>query len=160
MAKKAEQPAEKKSPRFANKRAWHDYHILETLECGITLAGTEVKSLRAGNARIDEAFARIRGGEVFLVGANIGAYTHADPRMQHDPTRDRKLLLHRRQIETLETHVRQKGKTIVLLALYFKNGWAKCELGIAEGKKAHDKRDALRKRDQQREIAREMNRRR
>ncbi len=124
------------------------------------LLGTEVKSLRAGQAKIDEAYARIRDDEVFLVGATISPYPQAAEGMQHEPTRDRKLLLRRRQIDQLATYVRQKGKTVVPLTIYFKRGWAKCELGIAEGKRLYDKRQAIRKRDQQREINREMSRRR
>ncbi len=148
------------SPRIVNRRARHDFHILEVVECGMELLGTEVKSLRAGQAKIDEAYARIRDDEVFLVGATISPYPQAAEGMQHEPTRDRKLLLRRRQIDQLATYVRQKGKTVVPLTIYFKRGWAKCELGIAEGKRLYDKRQAIRKRDQQREINREMSRRR
>ena len=159
MAKTKEQP-EKRGVRIVNRKARHDYRISEVVECGMALKGTEVKSLRAKQARIDEAFARVIDGQVFLVGANISLYPQAAPGLQHDPARDRKLLLHRRQIAQIESHVRQKGKTVVPLAVYFKRGWAKVELGIAEGKREYDKRDTLRKRDQQREMAREMNRRR
>ena len=113
-----------------------------------------------GNARLDEAYVRVRNGEAFLVGAHIAEYPQAKGTLQHDPTADRKLLLHRRQIAQLETHVRQKGKTVVPLAVYFKSGWAKCELGIATGKRQYDKRESIRKRDQQRDIQREMARRR
>lgn len=147
------------APRILNRKARHNFHILEVVECGIELFGTEVKSLRAGAMQIDEAHARLRGNQAFLVGATIALYPQAGP-IQHDPTRDRRLLLHRRQINALAAHVVQKGKTLVPLVIYFKKGWAKCELGIAVGKRAYDKRDALRKKDQQREIAREMRRRR
>ncbi len=147
-------------PRISNRKARHNYHIIEVVECGVQLLGTEVKSLRAGQARIDEAYARVRDGEVFLVGSTIAPYPQAAEGMQHEPNRDRKLLLRRRQIHQLEIHVRQKGKTLIPLAMYFKRGWAKCEIGIAEGKRDFDKRDTIRKRDQQREIAREMKRRR
>ena len=158
MAKK--KPSEPKGVRIVNRKARHDFHIQEVVECGISLLGTEVKSVRAGNAKIDDAYARVDRGEVFLVGANIGLFPQATPGMNHDPTRDRKLLLHSRQIAQLESHVKQKGKTVVPLVIYFKRGWAKCELGIAVGKQHYDKRDAIRKRDQQREVAREMRRRR
>ena len=159
MAKKnGDKP--KQGVRIGNRRARHDFFIAEVVECGMALKGTEVKSLRAGQAKIDEAYARVTDGEVFLVGANIATYPQAAGPLQHETTRDRKLLLHRRQIAQLEAHVRQKGKTLVPLAIYFKNGRAKCELGIAEGKRQYDKRDSLRKRDQQREIAREMSKRR
>ncbi len=159
MAKKKEQSG-KHTPRIRNKKASHDYHLIEKLECGIELAGTEVKSLRAGQAKIDEAYARIKGDELWLVGATIAPYPQASEAAQHDPTRERRLLAHRRQIRQLETHVRQKGKTIVPLAIYFKNGWAKCEIAVAEGKRQYDKRNDIRKRDMQRQINRELRRRR
>ena len=155
------QPAQRHShsPRIVNRKARHNFHILEVVECGLELQGTEVKSLRAGSMQIDEAHARVRGQEVFLVGSTIAAYPQAGP-VQHDPTRDRKLLLHRRQIAQLAAHVAQKGRTLVPLVIYFKKGWAKCELGVAVGKRAYDKRQALRERDQRREIDRELRRRR
>ncbi len=159
MAKKQQQSGNQ-SPRVSNRKARHDYNILEVVEAGIELQGTEVKSIRAGQGRLDEAYARLIGNEVYLVGANIALYANATAANQHDPTRDRKLLLHRRQIELIAAHVRQKGKTVVPLAIYFKRGWAKCELGIAVGKRQYDKRDAIRKRDQQRDVAREMRRHR
>jgi SsrA-binding protein len=148
------------APHIRNKRAWHDYHISEKVEAGIALTGTEVKSIRAGGAKIDEAYVRLDGDEVYLVGANISPYKQAGDGMQHDPTRKRRLLLHRRQIEQLRGHVQQKGKTLVPLSLYFKRGWAKIEVGIAEGKQRHDKRRDLKKREQQREIDRAMRRNR
>jgi len=160
MAKKKEQSGEaKRGVRIQNRKALRNFHIIEKVECGLHLTGTEVKSLRAGQAKIDEAYARVRDGEVFLVGATISPYPQAGAAMQHEPTRDRKLLLHRRQIELLEVHVRQKGKTLVPLAVYFKRGFAKCDLGVATGKREFDKRDDLRKRDQQREMDRAMRRR-
>ena len=160
MAKKKSESDGGGEVRISNRKARHDYHISEVVECGLALLGTEVKSLRAKQVRFDDAYARIRGKQVFLVGANIAPYPQAPPALQHDPLRDRKLLLHKRQIALLEAHVRQKGKTVIPLAIYFKRGWAKCELGVAEGKKHYDKRDDVRKRDQQREMAREMTRRR
>lgn len=161
MARKAKrQKADPGTPEIRNRRARHEYHILEVVECGLALEGTEVKSLRAGRASIEDAYARVRDGEVFLVGANISAYSHASEAAQHSPQRDRKLLLHKRQIAEIESHVRQKGRTVVPLSVYFKQGWAKCELGIAVGKRAHDKREAIRRRDQKREIERELARRR
>ena len=146
--------------RVSNRRAFHDFHILEKVECGIELLGTEVKSLRAGNASLAGAFGRIRGGEVFLCGANIAVYPQAVGALQHDPLRDRKLLLHRRQIRRLEAHVDQKGHTLIPLALYFRKGWAKCELGAAAGKRTYDKRRAIQERQQQRDVQRELRRRR
>jgi SsrA-binding protein len=155
VAKKKEQSGSHQ-PRIRNRKARYDYHILEVLECGVSLLGTEVKSLRAAQGKIDDAYVRIRDGEVYLVGANISPYPQAAEGMQHDPMRDRKLLVRRRQIAKLESHVKQKGKTIVPLSIYFKRGWAKCELGIVEGKRSYDKRESLRKRQQQREMAREI----
>jgi SsrA-binding protein len=148
----------KHSPRILNRRARHEFAISEVVECGMELLGTEVKSIRAGGAKIDEAYARVRGGQVFLVGMNISHYSHAAGDLQHDPLRDRRLLLHRGQIRALDAHVRQKGKTLVPLAVYFKDGWAKCELGLAVGKRQYDKRQAIKARDQERDIEREMRR--
>jgi len=148
------------APRIRNRRAWRDYNILEKVECGIELTGTEVKSIRNGQIKLDEAHARVKKGEVFLVGAEISLYPQAVDAMQHSPTRPRKLLLHKRQIAQLEKHVQQKGRTIVPLELYFKRGWAKISLGLAEGKQQVDKRDTIKKRDQQRDIEREMRRHR
>ena len=158
--KQPDRPPAHRSVFIKNRRAWHDFHILEKVECGIELTGTEVKSIRAGQIKLDEAHARVKGDEVFLVGANIAPYPQAAPGMQHNPTRERKLLLRRRQIKQLADHVRQKGKTIVPLSLYFKRGWAKLSLGLAVGKQQYDKREALKKREQTREIARDLHRRR
>lgn len=146
--------------RVKNRRAWHDFHIEAKVECGLALMGTEVKSIRAGQIKIDEAHARVDDDEVFLVGANIAPYPQAAAGMQHNATRPRKLLLHRRQIAEIEAHVRQKGKTVVPLEIYFKRGWAKCVLGLAVGKQQYDKRDDIKKRDQQREMNRAMTSRR
>ena len=159
MSKKvSEKKGDKKSrrPRIKNRRARFDYEIIEKVECGLELLGTEVKSLRAGNASLEGAFARIRGDEVFLCGANIAEYRQAVGALQHDPVRDRKLLLHRRQIHKLQTHVLQKGHTLVPLALYFKAGWAKCELAAAAGKRAYDKRRSIQNRQHQRDIDRQL----
>lgn len=146
-------------PRISNRRARFDFQILEKVECGMELLGTEVKSLRAGNATLEGAYARITNGEVFLCSANIAIYPQAAGGMQHDPLRDRKLLLRRRQIAKLEVHISQKGRTLVPLSMYFSRGWAKCELGAAVGKQQHDKRRAIRDRQQARDVARELRRR-
>ncbi len=160
MAKSKDKPAGGGGARrISNRKAFHNYHIVEKLECGIALIGTEVKSIRAGQAKIDEGYARLQDDELWLVGVNIAQYPNASGLLQHEPLRNRKLLVHRRQIEQIRFHVRQKGKTLVPLAIYFKAGWAKCEIGIAEGKREFDKRDAIRTRDQKREITREMHRR-
>ena len=161
MAKSGHQSGEHRpsAPRAANRRARHEYHILQTLECGIELTGTEVKSVRAGLAKIDEAYARLAGGQLYLVGANIAHYSMAAPAMQHEPSRDRRLLVHRRQLQELLDELRQKGRTLIPLAMYFKGPWAKVELGLAIGKKQFDKRQDLKKRQAQRDIDRAMTRR-
>jgi SsrA-binding protein len=136
-----------------NPKATHDYHILETWEAGIVLTGTEVKSLRNGKASIKEAYARIRRGEVFLDGMNITQYEQGN-RYNHDPVRTRKLLLHRREIERLIGATEQKGLTLVPLEIYFQNGRAKVALALGRGKKQHDRREDIKKRIADREIAR------
>jgi SsrA-binding protein len=147
-----------RTPRIRNRRATFDYHVLEKIECGIELLGTEVKSLRAGNGSLAGAYATIQGGQVFLCGANIATWPQAVGVLQHDPLRRRKLLLHRRQIRQLAKHADQKGHTLVPLAVYFKNGWGKCELAAAVGKRAYDKRQAIQKRQQQRDVQRALRR--
>ena len=154
----AKDDRQRRWPRIQNRRARFEYHILEKLECGIALAGTEVKSLRAGNATLEGAFARIRAGEVYLCGANIAVYPQAVGALQHDPVRERKLLLHVRQVRQLEAHVLQKGHTLIPLALYFNKGWAKCELAATVGKRAYDKRQTIQKRQHQRDMDRQMRR--
>ena len=154
--KKGADRSDSSGPRFTNRRAWKEYHILEKLECGMALLGSEVKSIRAGNARIDEAYVRIDDGELFLVGANIASYKHSVT--AHDPVRKRKLLIHKRQIMKLFSHLQQKGRTMIPLNLYFTRGRAKLEIGIAEGKSKYDKRDALRKKQQQKDMDRAMRR--
>ena len=146
------------SPYVRNRRAWSEYHILEKLECGMVLTGTEVKSIRDGGAKIGESYVRLEGSELYLVGANISPYRHSRIEGQHNPARKRKLLAHGRQIAALKSHVQQKGKTLVPLAIYFHKGRAKLEVGLAEGKREHDKRDTLRKKQQKRDIDREMRR--
>src|SRR3954454_19439124 len=148
-------PAERKQSVARNPKATHDYHILETWETGIVLTGTEVKSLRNGKASIREAYARVRNGEVFLDGMNITPYEQGN-RYHHDPVRTRKLLLHRREIEKLIGAVEQRGLTLVPLELYFKNGRAKVALALGKGKKQHDKRETLKRKIQEREVARAM----
>jgi SsrA-binding protein len=140
-------------PIARNKRARHDYEVLETWEAGLVLQGTEVKALRAGQANLNDAFGIVRDGEVFLVNLHIAPYSHGG-NYNHDPTRTRKVLLHRREIRRLIGSVERKGLTLVPLELYFRGGKAKVRLALGKGKQAHDKRDDLRKRDAEREIAR------
>ncbi len=137
-----------------NKKARFNYEIVETFEAGIVLEGSEVKSLRQKKASIQEAYARIKGGEAFLTGMNIAVYEMAN-RFNHDPARDRKLLLHRHELKRLIGKIQEKGLTLVPLRLYFKNGRVKVELGLAQGKAKFDKRHDIRKREVDREIQRE-----
>ena len=137
-----------------NRRARHDYAIEDTLEAGMVLTGTEIKSIRAGRANLAEAYARIERGEAWLIGAHIAPYEQGN-RNNHEPTRTRKLLLHRDQISELIGRTQARGQTLVPLRLYIRNGLAKLELGIARGKKAHDKRRAIAERDMRRELERD-----
>jgi SsrA-binding protein len=134
-----------------NRRARHEYEILETVEAGLALRGTEVKSLRAGGVNFKDSYAMFRNGEGWLLGCHINPYSHGTD-ANHDPERDRKLLLHRREIARLTGKIAERGLTLVPLRLYFKNGRAKVELGLARGKKLHDKRATLRERDVRREM--------
>ena len=136
-----------------NRKARHDYHILERFEAGIALTGTEVKSLRDGGGNLREAYAQLHDGEVFLVGANIAPYRQGNMQ-NHEPTRDRKLLLHRREIGQLGKKVAERGMTLVPLAMYFSDGRVKVELGLARGKEGVDKRHAIADRDARRQIER------
>ncbi|MCS7022054.1 MAG: SsrA-binding protein SmpB [Gemmataceae bacterium] len=138
-----------------NRRAAHDFDLLDRLECGLVLQGTEVKSLRAGHAQLDDAFARIENGEVWLYGMEIPEYEYGNV-LNHKPKRPRKLLLHRREIARFAGRAQQEGLTLIPLRLYFKNGRAKVELALARGKKKYDKRQTLRERDAQRQIERAL----
>jgi len=138
-----------------NPKATYDYHILETWEAGVVLTGTEVKSLRTGKASVKEGFARVANGEVFLEGVNITPYEQGN-RYNHDPVRTRKLLLHRREIERLIGAVEQKGLTLIPLELYFRRGVAKVTLALGRGKKRHDRREDMRKKDAERDVARAL----
>jgi SsrA-binding protein len=142
-----------------NKRALHEYAVHDTLECGLVLTGTEVKSLREGHSSLEDAYARIDGGEVWLLGCDIPEYTYGN-RLNHKPKRPRKLLLHRREIGKFAGKASQRGFTLIPLRLYFKRGLAKVELAVARGKATHDKREDLKKKDAQKQIRQAMSRRR
>jgi SsrA-binding protein len=146
-------------PIVSNRKARHLYNLLDELEVGIELEGTEVKSLRGGQCSLQEAYVRIRGGELWLVGAHIPEYVFGN-RSNHAPTRDRKLLAQRRQIERWSKAVREKGVTIVPLDLYFKGSLIKANIALARGKKIHDKRAKQREMDAKREMDRVRGRRR
>ena len=142
----------------SNRKARRDYFILDTFEAGLVLQGTEVKSLRDGKASLAEAYARIRGDEIFLVGAHIPEYKFGN-RQNHEPTRPRKLLLHRKEIERLRGKTLEKGLTLVPLRLYWRRGRAKIEIGLARGKRDYDRRQDTMKREANREMERAMSQR-
>jgi SsrA-binding protein len=137
-----------------NRRARHEYEILETVEAGLVLRGTEVKSLRDGLVNFKDSYASVRNGEGWLLGCHINPYSHGTD-ANHDPERDRKLLLHKKEIARLSGKISERGLTLVPLRLYFKDGRAKVELGLARGRKLHDKRSALRERETRREMDKE-----
>jgi SsrA-binding protein len=136
-----------------NRKARHDYEILDTYEAGIVLTGSEVKSLRAGRANLKDSYARVDRGEVFLMNAHISPYAAAS-QFGHEPERNRKLLLHRAEIDKLLGRVQERGLTIIPLKVYFKNGRAKVLLGVGRGKKAYDKRESIKEREMRRETDR------
>jgi SsrA-binding protein len=142
-----------------NRRARHDYHLLDRVEAGLALTGTEVKSLRDGRASLQQAYAEVRDNEAWLVGAHISVYEQGN-RENHDPDRDRKLLLRRKEIDSLAGKVRERGLTLVPTKLYFRDGRAKVELALARGKELRDKRRDLARRDAQREMERAFKARR
>ena len=158
MAKKKKKTTNLNPTIATNRKARHDCNILETYECGMVLVGTEVKSLREGKASLVDAFATIDDGEVWLRNLHIPEYSRGHW-TNHSPRRVRKLLLHRREIDTLTGKVRDGNKTLVPLSLYFKNGHLKCELGLAQGKQAYDKRQDIKRRTEEREIVRDLGRR-
>jgi SsrA-binding protein len=137
-----------------NRKAYHDYEILETYEAGIVLRGTEVKSLRESQVNFKDCYAAVDNGEAWLIGCYISPYHHGTD-ANHDPERKRKLLLHKKEIQRLLGKIAERGLTMIPLRLYFKSGRAKCELGLARGKKLHDKRTSIREREAKREMAKE-----
>jgi SsrA-binding protein len=137
-----------------NRKAYHDYEILETYEAGIVLRGTEVKSLRESQVNFKDCYAAVDNGEAWLIGCYISPYHHGTD-ANHDPERKRKLLLHKKEVQRLLGKVAERGLTMIPLRLYFKGGRAKCELGLARGKKLHDKRASIREREAKREMAKE-----
>ena len=147
-----------KAPRIRNKKARFNYFVDETIETGLVLEGSEVKALREGKGSIDEAFARVRDGEVWLYNMHIGPYTQAH-QFGHDVRRARKLLLKKREITRFLGKAVEKGMTLIPLTVYFKRGWAKVELAVARGKREFDKRETIKRRESDRDIARELARR-
>jgi SsrA-binding protein len=145
-------------PRISNRKAFHEFFIDSKLECGIVLVGSEVKAVRLGKVTLNEAFARVEGGQLVLHNCHIDIYDKASY-LNHAPIRERRLLAHRREIKKLEGETMQKGTTLIPLAMYFKDGRVKVEIGVARGKQAHDKRDAIKKKEMDREVRREVTRR-
>ncbi len=142
-----------------NRKAYHDYFILQKHEAGLVLTGTEVKSLRDGKVALSDAFCVIQGGELFLKNMDIPEYTHGNI-MNHDPKRKRKLLLKKAEITRIAVKINEKGLTIIPLAIYFKGGWAKIELAVAKGKRRYDKRESMKKKDDRRDMDRAVGKRR
>ena len=145
-------------PLAINRRARHDYELLETLEAGLVLTGTEVKACRLGRVQLRDAFVELRDGEAWLVGVHVSPYSHGN-RENHLPDRPRKLLLHRREIAKLEKEVANSGRTLVPLSIYFSDGYAKVEIAVARGRRAYDKRHAIAERESKRETERALGRR-
>ncbi len=146
------------SPRIANRRALHDYFIEAKIECGIALLGSEVKSLRDGKGQLQESFARVEGKRLLLHGCHIDPYEKSAGR-NHEPLRSRVLLVHKRELHKLAEATTEKGVTLIPLAIYFKEGRAKLELGVARGKQQFDKRQSIKKKEQDRDLRRAMMRR-
>lgn len=138
-----------------NRKAYHDYSVEETIEAGIQLLGTEVKSLRDGKANLKDSYVLIKDSEVFLFNCHISPYSHGNI-MNHDPLRTRKLLLHRKEIERLKGKAQQKGYTLIPLKIYFKGPYAKVEIGLAKGKRVYEKREAIKEREAKRAIEKAM----
>jgi SsrA-binding protein len=141
-----------------NRRARHDYHVVDSVEAGVVLRGTEVKSVRLGKVQLVDGFAKVDGGEIFLYGVHINPYEQGN-RFNVDPRRTRKLLLHRSEIRRLDRQVREKGMTLIPLSVYLKRGRVKLEVGICRGKRMHDKRRAIAERDADRDMERALRRR-
>ncbi|MEX1185129.1 MAG: SsrA-binding protein SmpB [Gemmatimonadaceae bacterium] len=156
MTKQSSTSADPEKKSLArNKRALHDYHVVETWEAGLMLTGTEIKSLRTGQANMSDSYGVVRDGEVFLLNLHIPPYEQGN-QFNHDPTRTRKLLLHKKEIKRMIGAVERQGLTLIPLELYFKRGKAKVALALGKGKKLHDKRADEKKRDDQREMARAL----
>lgn len=146
------------TPQMINRKAFHDYEIVEKFEAGIVLQGTEVKSIRAGKMSFKDSYARVIDGELWVVNLQINEYDHGNI-YNHDPARNRKLLLHRREIKRLTGKTEEQGMTLVPLSFYFKNGKVKVELGLGRGRKLYDKRAEIAKRDVNRDLQRELKQR-
>jgi len=138
-----------------NKKAWYNYSIDETYEAGIVLKGSEIKSCRLGKASLKDGYGRIKNGEIYLINTHISPYAHAN-RFNHEPLRERKLLLHKREIKRLIGKINERGMTLIPLGMYLKNGKVKVELGLAKGKRLYDKRESIKRRTEERELERTL----
>jgi SsrA-binding protein len=138
-----------------NKKAYHSFEVLEELECGLSLKGTEVKSLRAGHCSLQEAYARVIEGEAYLVGATIPEYSHGNV-FNHAPTRERKLLMHRNELDRWHKKVKERGVTLIPLEVYFQGSLVKCKIGLCRGKRLYDKRQSQRDKDDRRQMDRAL----
>ena len=158
MGKPKESASKKKSgpPKILNRKARYDYHIEESLEVGIVLQGAEVKSIRQGKVNLSEAFAKVTKGELWLHGCHINPYPNMNTFVDPDPMRTRKLLCHKKQIEKLDSESHRKGYTLLPLKMYFKKGFVKVEIGLGRGKKLYDKREDIKRKDADREMARAL----
>ena len=154
---KKEKTAKTYSPRVVNRKARFNYQLLEKLEAGIVLEGSEIKSLREGKVSLDESFCQIKDGQLYLIGCNIALYSHGNIN-NHEPLRKRKLLIHRRELYKIESKLSQKGLTVVPLQIYFSRGWAKVEIALAKGKTHADKRHKLKEQQVNRDVKRAMSR--
>jgi len=159
--KKPDGQGAKSKPEFKvvsdNRRARHEYEILEVVEAGVELSGTEVKSMRQGRANLSDAFARVEEGELWLYHCHISPYDHGN-RFNHDPLRKRKLLMHKKEILKLKSRMQEKGLTLIPLKLFFRGNWAKVDLALARGKQLYDKRESIAKRESLRQVDRLMKR--
>ena len=144
----------------SNRRAYRDYDVLDTYECGLVLRGSEVKSLREGTVQLADAYARVRSNEMWVMGMHISPYTHSSGPFGHDPDRARKVLMHRHEIDRVRSRMDQDRLSLVPLSVYFRDGYAKIELGLARGRRQYDKRQAIRKRESDLEARRAMSVRR
>ncbi len=152
MAKKEKNSAKKnQSTTIENRKAWHDFHIEDSVTCGITLTGTEIKSIRTGRAQLKDSFVKIEKGEVWLYNCHISPYQFGN-RFNHPPLRKRKLLLHKKEILKLYGKIKEKNFVLVPLKIFFSRNWAKVEIALAKGKKVYDKREAIKKKELQRSI--------
>jgi SsrA-binding protein len=163
MAQQGQQHGKKSrnlEPRINNRRALHDFFIEAKVECGMALVGTEVKSLREGKAQLNDSFARVEDGRLILHNCHIDPYTKSAIVYNHDPIRERVLLVHKRELKKLSAETSERGVTLIPLAIYFKDGRAKLELGVAKGKKQHDKRETIKRKEMDRELRRATTQRR